>query len=320
MAELARQMHAGLAEALAGIAQVAGDRLSTSGAVRQQHGKDLTWHPGASPDAVVYIHTQAEVQAIVRICSRHGVPIIPYGAGTSLEGHITAPQGGVTLDFSQMNAVLTVNADDHGTVKDVVVDSDTWKVSFIEVDTGWLFGRDVLIPSEKIARSELPGGGVWLALTKKAIESSPAADTARPAQHHYELLFPYYGLASPWGMPVELGMPPREDERPVSDAQRPRLVFARDLDGYELRAQGDPAGTVRDVLVDLESRKVTSILADMGGLLMADVAEIRLGPVVRIDTAERIVHVDVAKEVIEPNERLSTGDLPYVLPYVPPMA
>ncbi|MGE0212079.1 MAG: FAD-binding oxidoreductase [Parvibaculaceae bacterium] len=99
-------------EALAELQALLGDRLSTAKAVREQHGKDLTWNPGAAPDAVAYVHNAAEVQGIVRICARHGLPVIPYGTGTSLEGHITAPQGGVTVDFSQMNRILEVNVDD----------------------------------------------------------------------------------------------------------------------------------------------------------------------------------------------------------------
>ncbi len=88
------------------------ERLSTALSVREHHGKDLTWNPGAAPDAVAYVQTAAEVEGIVRICARHGVPVIPYGTGTSLEGHITAPYGGVTVDFTQMNRVIEVNADD----------------------------------------------------------------------------------------------------------------------------------------------------------------------------------------------------------------
>jgi len=89
----------GIDAALEAIAGVVGDRLSRSVAVREQHGKDLTWNPGAPPDAVAFVASTAEVQQIVRICGRHGTPIIPYGTGTSLEGHITAPQGGVTLSI-----------------------------------------------------------------------------------------------------------------------------------------------------------------------------------------------------------------------------
>ena len=89
-----------------------GDRLSTSLPIREQHGKDQTHNAGAAPDAVVFPESTEEVQAIVRLCAEEGVPIIPYGTGTSLEGHITALKGGVTLDLSGMNQVLDVNPED----------------------------------------------------------------------------------------------------------------------------------------------------------------------------------------------------------------
>ena len=102
----------GLEEALGEISALIGGRLSRAAAVRQQHGKDLTWNPGAPPDAVAFVETSEEVQEIVRICARHRTPIIPYGTGTSLEGHITAPYGGVTIDLGGMNRILEVNAAD----------------------------------------------------------------------------------------------------------------------------------------------------------------------------------------------------------------
>lgn len=88
------------------------DRLSTANAVREQHGSDLTWHEGQSPDAVAFVETTEEVAAIVKICDRYQVPVIAFGTGTSLEGHITAPLGGVTIDLSGMNQVLNVNPQD----------------------------------------------------------------------------------------------------------------------------------------------------------------------------------------------------------------
>ena len=89
-----------------------GDRLSTAPAVREQHGKDQTWNPGAPPDAVAFVKTTEEVQRIVTTCARHGTPVIPYGTGTSLEGHFSAPFGGISIDLSQMNHILEVNASD----------------------------------------------------------------------------------------------------------------------------------------------------------------------------------------------------------------
>jgi len=89
-----------------------GDRVSTSQAVREHHGKDESYFPYALPDAVVYPHTTEEVRDVVNICRSHRVPMIPYGVGTSLEGHILAIRGGVTIDLSQMNKILSVHEAD----------------------------------------------------------------------------------------------------------------------------------------------------------------------------------------------------------------
>ncbi len=89
-----------------------GERFTTAAAVREHHGKDETYHPGAPPDAVAFPRSTEEVSEIVKACVADRVPVIPYGTGTSLEGHIAALRGGVTLDLMQMNQILEVNADD----------------------------------------------------------------------------------------------------------------------------------------------------------------------------------------------------------------
>jgi D-lactate dehydrogenase (cytochrome) len=99
-------------QAIAEIRNLLGDRLSTAMIVREQHGKDQTWNPGAPPDAVAFVQSTEEVQAIVKICARHAVPVIAFGTGTSLEGHFTAPYGGICIDLNQMNHILEVNAED----------------------------------------------------------------------------------------------------------------------------------------------------------------------------------------------------------------
>ncbi len=98
--------------ALAELAAHFGNRLVTSQAVREQHGNTLTWIPNQPPEAVVFPQETADVQAAVRICARHGVPVIPFGAGTSLEGQLNAPEGGVSIDFRDMNRILAVHAED----------------------------------------------------------------------------------------------------------------------------------------------------------------------------------------------------------------
>ncbi len=97
---------------IAALAAMVGNRLVTSRAVREQHANTVTWLGNQPPDAVVFPHTTEEVQQIVRLCAAHRVPIIAFGAGTSLEGQVNAPRGGISLDFRDMNRVLAVHAED----------------------------------------------------------------------------------------------------------------------------------------------------------------------------------------------------------------
>src|SRR5438552_5026656 len=98
--------------ALAELKALLGERVSTSAAVREHHGKDESYFPYAPPDAVVFVKTTEEVRDVVNICRRHHVPMIAFGVGTSLEGHILAIAGGVSIDLSQMNQVLAVHEED----------------------------------------------------------------------------------------------------------------------------------------------------------------------------------------------------------------
>ena len=89
-----------------------GERLSTSQAVREHHGKDVSFHAPELPDAVAFAETTEEVSAIVKICAAHDCPVIPFGTGTSLEGQVQASHGGVSIDVSGMKAVLEVSPED----------------------------------------------------------------------------------------------------------------------------------------------------------------------------------------------------------------
>src|SRR3569623_2951677 len=83
----------------------------TSQAQREQHTHTTTWIAPQLPDAVVLARSIADIQDVVRICARYHLPIIPFGAGTSLEGQVTAPSGGICLDLREMNRVLAVHAE-----------------------------------------------------------------------------------------------------------------------------------------------------------------------------------------------------------------
>jgi len=124
-------------EALQGLL---GDRLSLSAAVREQHGKDESYHTPHPPDAVAFAQSTEEVAEIVKICAAHNTPIIPFGTGTSLEGHVAALHGGVCIDVSQMNEVVRVNAED----LDVTVQPGVTRKQLNEYlrDTGLFFPID----------------------------------------------------------------------------------------------------------------------------------------------------------------------------------
>jgi len=89
-----------------------GNRFTASQAIRKAHGHTLTWLENEPPDAVVFAETKDDVIDVVKLCARHDAPIVPFGVGTSLEGHVNAPHGGVSLDCSRMNAVIAVDAND----------------------------------------------------------------------------------------------------------------------------------------------------------------------------------------------------------------
>jgi len=97
---------------IAALAAHFGNRLVTSQAVREQHGNTVTWIENQPPDAVVFPQTTADVQRVVGLCAEARVPVIPFGVGTSLEGQVNAPVGGVSLDFRDMKRVLAVHAED----------------------------------------------------------------------------------------------------------------------------------------------------------------------------------------------------------------
>ena len=87
-------------------------RFSQGESNRLQHGRDESVHAPQPPDGVVMAESTEEVAAVVRLCAEHGVPIIPYGVGSSVEGHVLATRGGISLDLSGMNQVLAIHAED----------------------------------------------------------------------------------------------------------------------------------------------------------------------------------------------------------------
>ncbi len=93
-----------------------GDRLNLSRAELDRHSRDEAYMPPASPDAVVFPETKSEVSGILRLASEYRVPVVPFGVGTSLEGHVIPARGGISLDTSRMNSILDVHVEDRDAV------------------------------------------------------------------------------------------------------------------------------------------------------------------------------------------------------------
>jgi D-lactate dehydrogenase (cytochrome) len=101
-----------IATALAELAALFGNRLVTSEAVRAQHANVTTWFAEGIPDGVIFPQSVADIQSAMRVCARHEVPVIPFGAGSSLEGHLNAPLGGISFDMKDLSRIIAVHAED----------------------------------------------------------------------------------------------------------------------------------------------------------------------------------------------------------------
>lgn len=91
---------------------ILGDRIVTTQAIREQHSHDTSYIKPVMPDAVAFPQNEAEVQEVVRACAAHGVPVVPFGAGTSMEGHTIPVQGGISLDMREMNKIIEIRPED----------------------------------------------------------------------------------------------------------------------------------------------------------------------------------------------------------------
>jgi D-lactate dehydrogenase (cytochrome) len=129
-----------VADFVAALAARFGAKLATAEAVRLQHGHTLTWIDNVPPDAVVFAETREDVVDAVKIAAAHDAPIVPFGAGTSLEGHVNALHGGLSIDCSRMNRLLAVHAED----LDCVVEPGVTRKTLNENlrDTGLFFPID----------------------------------------------------------------------------------------------------------------------------------------------------------------------------------
>ena len=130
----------GIETAISVLKQRFGERLQTGVSLREQHGHTTTWIENQPPDAVIFAQSTEDVAEIVRVAALHQVPVIPYGTGTSLEGHVNAPGGGISVDMTQMDKIVAVHAED----LDVVVQPGVTRMALNEYlrDTGLFFPID----------------------------------------------------------------------------------------------------------------------------------------------------------------------------------
>ena len=131
---------AGIQTVLGILKQSFGERFQTGQAIREQHGHTTTYIPTQAPDGVAFPQSVDEVREIVRVCADYRVPVIAFGTGTSLEGHVAALKGGICIDLSQMNKVLRVGVED----LDVTVEAGVTRKQLNEHlrDTGLFFPID----------------------------------------------------------------------------------------------------------------------------------------------------------------------------------
>jgi D-lactate dehydrogenase (cytochrome) len=112
LAATAERNESGIALSIAILKQRFGDRFSLSPSLREQHGHTMSWLANQPPDAVIFAEGADEVAEIVRVCADHRTPVIAFGAGSSLEGHLNAPAGGISVDLSRMNRIVAVHQED----------------------------------------------------------------------------------------------------------------------------------------------------------------------------------------------------------------
>jgi len=130
----------GIAKAIEEVRSLLGDRLSTGSSILEIHSHDEAYSTPCLPDAVAFPETTMEVSEILKICRRHKCPVVPYGIGTSLEGHVIPIQGGITVDTSKMNKVLQINESDFDAVVEPGVTRTQLNVDLR--DTGLMFTVD----------------------------------------------------------------------------------------------------------------------------------------------------------------------------------
>lgn len=124
------------------LADTLGDRLTTDAVDREGHGADSCYHAAASPDAVAYPASVAEVQAIAAACHAHRVPLVPYGTGTGVEGGVVAVRGGISVDLSQLNRIIEIHPVDGDVLVEAGVTRHQLNDALADRQLPWFFPVD----------------------------------------------------------------------------------------------------------------------------------------------------------------------------------
>src|SRR5271168_1577389 len=111
-ADLARPVHDRMQAAIRDLKSLLDQRVTTAEVVREHHSHGESYHPAGLPDAVCFPTSIAEVSEIMKISAKHQVPVIPFGAGTSMEAQVNAIHGGITIDMREMNKVVRISPED----------------------------------------------------------------------------------------------------------------------------------------------------------------------------------------------------------------
>ena len=164
----------GIQTAINVLKQKFGERLQTGQSIREQHGHTTTWIENQPPDAVIFARTTEEVSDVMRVASKHGAPVIPYGTGTSLEGHVNAPMGGISVDVSQMDQILQVNPED----LDVVVQPGVTRMALNE----HLRATGLFFPIDPGANASLGGMAATAASGTNAVRYGTMTDNVLSLQ------------------------------------------------------------------------------------------------------------------------------------------
>src|ERR1700759_2228917 len=204
-----------LASALEQLAARFGNRLITSQAVRDQHAHTTTWLAPQPPDAVVMAQETADIQDVVRICAKHKVPVIAFGTGTSLEGQVNAPAGGICIDLRDMNKVLAVHAED----LDCVIQPGVTRKALNEYlrDQGLFFpidpGADASLGGMASTRASctnavrygtIRGNVLWLKVVRGDGEIITTGTRAKKSAAGYDLTHLFIGAEGTLGIISEL--------------------------------------------------------------------------------------------------------------------